>query len=97
MLERLTNGKGPQFRQRLTRLFSFCSGLVLITVGLIGCNTTGEQLPLLRRAVVIAGGTFFLYCGLSYYLPKHRKKREELHQQFDELEAELDDLEGKSK
>jgi hypothetical protein len=87
-----------QIRETLTRLFGLGAGLMLVTLGLIGRkNTTGEQLVLWKRAIVIAMGTFCLYCGAMYYFPKHRKMRAALDQELDQLERESDDAERDSK
>jgi len=59
----------------LTRLFWLVTGIALITFCLIGRDYAGQPLAVWRRAAGIGGGMFFVYCGLAYYLPASRRRR----------------------
>lgn len=82
-----------ELKDTLLRLFWLCGGITLLALGLIGKGPDGLQVSLWRRAAVIAGGLFFIYVSLLYYLPKYRKMRKELDKDLDEIERELNEIE----
>ncbi|MGD1091400.1 MAG: hypothetical protein ABSB35_05320 [Bryobacteraceae bacterium] len=73
-----------QIGATLTRAVYVCVGLAAIAVGLIGRGVNSDELSLWRRAGMIAGGLFFVYCGSMYYFPRYRKMRAELDRVLDE-------------
>ncbi len=84
-----------QVRDTLLRIFWGCVGIAFLSLALIGRDPHGHEVSLWRRAVVFAGGLFFLYVGLMYYLPKYRKQRAELDRFIEEAERE-DEAERKA-
>jgi hypothetical protein len=85
----------PQFKDVPLRLFWFCVGIALLALGLVGKSPGGLRVSLWRRAAGIAGGFFFIYVSLMYYLPKYRKMREQLDEELEEAERESDEVERK--
>jgi hypothetical protein len=82
----------PRMAERLAtlrRFFWLSVGIVFIAIGLIGIGPAHAQLSPSRRVIAGVAGLFFVYCGSLYYLPKYRKRREELDKELDELEAPL--------
>jgi hypothetical protein len=84
------NRAADSIRGTLQRVFSIGVGIALVLMGVSGWNPSGTVVAPWRRAAVILGGIFFLYCGCLYYLPSSRRKRAELKKLLDELETDLD-------
>jgi Flp pilus assembly protein TadB len=66
-------------------------GLGLVCLGTFMRTINGFPIEMWRRVAVIAGGLFFCYCGVMYYLPRHRRRREELNDLLDGAEREMNE------
>ena len=84
----------PKLLKTLQRVFWILIGLALVALGVIGIPL--HPVSAWRRAIVVAGGLFFVYTNSMYYLPSNVKRREALSKELDELEKELDELEKDS-
>ena len=73
----------------LKRLLYVSVGIWLIGLGVLRQTIDGEPISGWRRALVIAGGSFFIYVGMMYYFPKYRRRRKELDALLDEAEREM--------
>jgi hypothetical protein len=60
-----------------------------IGVGFMLLALWADYVSPLRRVMIMVCGLFFLYCGVMYYLPRYRRKREELDKLIDEWERDL--------
>ncbi|MBS1803282.1 MAG: hypothetical protein JST28_07930 [Acidobacteria bacterium] len=72
----------------IKHLIHACTGIALISLGLLREKANGIELPAWRRLVVVGGGLFFLYAASVPYLPENKRRRAELSTLLDEAEAE---------
>ncbi|MBV9302028.1 MAG: hypothetical protein JOY62_01940 [Acidobacteriaceae bacterium] len=63
----------------MKRVIYIAIGLVLIGLGAFTRTINGSQIQPWRRVLLISGGLFVFYCGVMYYLPRYRRRRQELN------------------
>jgi sulfite exporter TauE/SafE len=63
-----------------------CLGIALSVLGISREMNDSDAVSASSHLMVIAGGLFFVYSGLSYYLPKNRRRRAELDALLTEAE-----------
>jgi sulfite exporter TauE/SafE len=77
------------------RIAYACFGIGLSALGIFREMNDSDAVSASTHLVVIAGGLFFIYVGLLYYLPKNRRRRAELNSfltEAENAEVEQEDL-----
>jgi len=75
------------FLGHFKRLTYACVGVGLIGLAVFQWANHDSHVPVWRYVAGIAGGLFFVYVSLMYYLPKARQSRADLNAVLDEAEA----------